>query len=179
MEVTVMLDACCTLNFSATNRAADLLNDLPYRFVIGTRARSEAQWLAAPGSEEREPVDLQPLIEQGLITEARLEHEEETVIFVQLAARMGDGEAEAAALAVYRSYVLATDDRKARRILSGAHPALRLTGTLELLREWQEITRPGNREMAALLRRISERATYRPGPLNPLRPWWAAILGDE
>ena len=178
MQETVILDACCTLNFSATNRAADLLTDLPYRFVIGTRARREAQWLVVPGSDEREPVDLQPLIDRGLLQEEQLEHEEETM-FAQWAARMGDGEAEAAALAVGRSYVLATDDRKARRMLSGAYAALRLTSTLELLREWQESARPGATEMAELLRRISERATYRPRRLDPLWPWWAAILGEE
>jgi hypothetical protein len=67
MDETVLLDACCTLNFSATNRAADLLRDLPYRFVVGARARGEDQWLAIPGAEEREPVDLQMLFEQGLL----------------------------------------------------------------------------------------------------------------
>jgi predicted nucleic acid-binding protein len=88
-------------------------------------------------------------------------------------ARLADGEAEAAALAAVRGYILATDDRKARRVATERCSTLRLTGTLELLREWQSTAGIVDAVIASALRRIAERATYRPRRTDPLWSWWA------
>src|SRR5438105_4019371 len=144
MGETIILDACCTPNFAAAGRTAEILRHLPYRFVLGPRARGEALWLAVPGSEEREVVDLQPLLDEGLLAEERLEQDPEAALFMAFSARLAAGEAEAAALAVHRGYVLGTDDRKARRIVAERHPATRLSSTLELLQEWQHLAAPSD-----------------------------------
>jgi predicted nucleic acid-binding protein len=177
MVETVILDACCTLNLSATGRAEEILRRLSYRCCVGQRARGEAQWLAIPGSDERELVDLQPLIDLGLLTQEQLCGSAEETLFVAFGVSLADGEAEAAALAVHRGYSLATDDRKARRVVTEKHPALRLTGTLELMREWQQTTAPAEAAVADALRRIADRATYRPRRSDPRYGWWAALTG--
>jgi hypothetical protein len=174
----VILDACCALNLSATGRIDGILRQLPYRFSIGCRARSEALWLAIPASEEREPVDLQPLNERGLLTDETLRGPVEETLFVQLSARLQDGEAEAAALAINRGYILATDDRKARRVVSEIHPRLRLSNTLQLVWEWQQAAGPSDAHVADALRRIAARATYRPRRSDPLFDWWMALAGE-
>ena len=178
MVDTIVLDACCTLNLAATGRAEEIFRELPHRFVVGRRARREAQWLAIPDSKEREPVDLEPLIQRGVLVEESLDEQEEG-LFVGFGARLADGEAEAAALAVSRGYVLATDDRKARRVVTERHPTARLTSTLELLKDWQVTARPSDGEVADLLQRISERATYRPRRADPLYGWWKSLFGEE
>jgi hypothetical protein len=175
---TVILDACCTLNLAATGRIEEILRRLPYQFCIGRRSRGEALWLKIPDTEEREPVNLQPLIDQALLSEEWLKTSEEEALFVAFGASLADGEAEAAALAVRRGYLLATDDRKARRTVTERHPTARLTSTLELLKEWQALARPLDAELRHALLRISERATYRPRQSDPLWTWWAALIDE-
>jgi predicted nucleic acid-binding protein len=154
----------------------EILDQLPYRFLVGGRAREKAQWLAVPDSEEREPVQLQPLIEAGLLVEERLQAGPEETLFVEFSAQLADGEAEAAALAVLRGYILATDDRKASRIVVERDAAVRLYSTLELLREWQQVSGASDADVADALKRISERATYRPRRTDPLFAWWSALF---
>jgi len=175
---TVILDACCTLNLSATSRIEVILRRLPYEFTVGSWGRREAQWLSVPDLEERESVDLEPLIRAGVLTEEELRDRAEEALFVELGLTLADGEAEAAALAISRGYVLATDDRKARRVVAERHPSARLTGTLELLHAWQSAAAPSEAEVADALRRISERATYRPRRTHPLYTWWSDLMGE-
>jgi hypothetical protein len=178
MVETVILDACCTLNLCATARAQEILRDLPQRFTVGPRARGEALWLAVPDSEEREPVDLEPLIRGGVLTEEALHGPEEEALFIEFGVSLADGEAEAAAIALSRGYTFATDDRKARRAVTERHPAVRLSATLGLLHEWQLEAQPSDSEMADALRRIAQRATYRPRRLGPLYEWWSRFTGE-
>src|SRR5438876_3331310 len=102
MGETVILDARCTLNLSASGRMAEIIGHLSYAFCIGKRAMGEAQWLAKPESEERERVDLQPLIAVGLLSEVLIDSPVEEALFVELSATLADGEAEAGALASHR-----------------------------------------------------------------------------
>jgi predicted nucleic acid-binding protein len=173
---TVILDACCTLNLAATGRMAQILERLPFRFCIGRRARGEAQWLRIPGEEERERVDLEPLLQLSLLVIEELQDAAEEALFVQFSEHIADGEAEAAALAILRSYVLATDDRKARRVVTAADRPVQLTGTLELIREWQDEAGIQETDMANVLRRIAERARYRPRRNHPLWDWWSRLM---
>jgi hypothetical protein len=79
---------------------------LPYRWHVGHRARAEAQWLWAPDGEARDQVDLDPLMQLGLLDELELELAQQKALFVEFSATLADGEAEAAALAVTRGFVL-------------------------------------------------------------------------
>jgi hypothetical protein len=172
MPDTVNLDACCTLCLCATGRIDDILHDLTYSFVTGRRARGESLYLEVPGLEERELVDLDSLFQQRLLREEELTEPAEVASFVRLAARLNDGEAEAGALAAHRGYILATDDRKARRIIVEEHPSVRLLSTPELLHGWQSAAAPTNTEMAAVLRNVRQRATFQPRRSDPLYGWW-------
>jgi hypothetical protein len=174
----VILDACCTLNLAATGRAEAILRQLPYRFVVGPRARGETLWLVVPDSDEREPVDLEPLIGAGALREEPLQGPEEEALFVEFSIQLADGEAEAAALSVNRGYTLATDDRKAQRVVREKEATVRLSGTLELLRKWQIIAGSSEAEVGDVLRRIAKRATYRPRRAHPLYEWWKNLVGE-
>src|SRR5262249_24890736 len=137
MEGLIILGACCVLNLAATGSFEEILRGLPYRFHVGSRARREVQWLRFPGLHERGRVDLTRLFERGLLLEESLQHPQEEAEYVELSQVLDDQEAEAAALAVTRSYALATDDRKVRRVVSERSGPLFLCTTLEIVRAWQ------------------------------------------
>jgi predicted nucleic acid-binding protein len=173
---TVILDACCTLNLAATGRMAEIVEQLPYLFCIGRRALGEALWLRIPGEEERERVDLQPLVQLRLLAVHNLQGPAEEALFVRFSGQIADAEAEAAALAILRGYVLATDDRKARRVATADSPLLRLTSTLELIQEWQDAAAIPAENVADILHRVADRARYRPRRNHPLWEWWSRLM---
>ena len=81
-------------------------------------------------------MDLTSLLEEGLIQLMRLEHPAEEISFIDLVANLDDGEAVTGALAFRRGWSVATDDRKARRVLGQLNPPVELVSTLELLKLW-------------------------------------------
>ena len=83
-------------------------------------------------------MDLSLWSDEDLIRVMRLESEEEERTFVDLAALMDDGEAVTGAIALHRGYAVATDDRKARRILAERPRSITLVSTLDLLKLWDE-----------------------------------------
>ena len=61
---------------------------------------------------------------------------DEYASFVEFASMVDDGEAEALAICASRHLVLATDDRKARRIALERDVPVRLTSTASMMRHW-------------------------------------------
>jgi len=95
-------------------------------------------------------------VERGLIRvlEPRSEEEEET--FVNLALQLDDGEAMTGALAIHRGAAVATDDKKAIRILEGWSPPVKIRRTSQLVKEWSEARSIPGRDVRRLLRRIGK-----------------------
>jgi predicted nucleic acid-binding protein len=102
--------------------------------------------------------------------------DDELGLLVEFAASLGDGEAASAAIAISRGYLLATDDRKARRVVQSAHPAVELLTTSQLLELWQRRSGLPPAEMAAILKNVTARATFAPPKNDPARTWWDATL---
>ena len=96
--------------------------------------------------------------------------------FVDLAASIDDGEAVTGALAFHRGCSLATDDRKARRVLGERFPTVPLLSTLELLELWAQDGPVSDVEMQAAMTSIRTGASYVPGPRDPLYAWWRNIM---
>ena len=172
----MILDACCSLNLYATGEMKSILELLPYRYVIGVRAHIESQWLQTDQPGERETVDLSLLFDSGLLEEQSMESPREMELFVALGAWMEEGEAEAAALVINRGFTLATDDRKARRVLADQYPTLRLLGTVDLLFDWQARARLSTQECREALQKVSIRASFVPPRADPRREWWLSLI---
>ena len=140
---SLLLDANCLLNLYATGRLREITVALPYQFWVADYVvEYEALFIWRPGPTDardvQEPVDLTPLLEESLIQRKCLEHPAEEATYVDLAALMDDGEAITGALAFHRGSSVATDDRKARRVLGQYAPSVQLVSTLELLNLWAE-----------------------------------------
>ena len=178
---SVLLDANCLLNLYATGHLRDIVAALPYQFCVADYVvEHEALLIWRPSSTDgrdvREPVDLTSLLEEGLIQLMCLEHPAEEISFIDLAANLDDGEAVTGALAFRRGWSVATDDRKARRVLGQLSPPVELVSTLELLKLWAEEVQVPSDELGAAMAEMQSSASYRPGARDPLYEWWRSIV---
>ena len=177
----ILLDASCLLNLYATGHLRDIAYALPGQFLVADFvAEREALFVwrrsAIDGEDVKEPVDLTSLTEEGLIQLMRLDKPEEEATFVALAAELDDGEAVTGALAFHRRCVVATDGRKARRVLGQRHPPVELVSTLEILKLWAEEARIPGGELSAALAEMQSSASYIPGVRHPLYDWWRSVV---
>lgn len=176
----ILLDACCLLNLYASRQIAAIVSDYPARFAITARVAAEAGYLRRGGTgddaDERGPLDLEPLLTTGLLTIWQIESRAEAASFIDFAAALDDGEAETCALAHHRAAIVATDDRKARRLCGQHDPPLTLRSTLDIVQGWATTNTIAPTSVAEALRDIRDRARFIPNRNDPLRPWWDETL---
>lgn len=172
----LLLDASCLLNLCATDRLLEIAAALPWQLaVVDYVMEQEVLYVRIIGAQEGTvPVDLSPLIDEGLLLVMRLETPSEEASFVELAAVLDDGEAVTGAIALNRGHLVAIDDRKARRVLGEKAPGMRLVSTLELMRQWSASVPV--QEVSHALRAMQHRASYVPGQWDPLHAWWRDMM---
>ncbi len=173
----LLLDASCLLNLYATGRLREIAEVLPYQLcVAGYVAEQEALFVRRAGTADAEevkiPVDLSPLYEEGLMQLMCLEDPSEEATYVNLAAHLDEGEAITGALAFHRGCSLATDDRKARRVLGQLNPPVRLVSTLQLMKLWKEEAAVPQDELTRAMADMQSGASFIPGSRDPLYQWW-------
>jgi hypothetical protein len=176
----LILDACCLINLFATGRIEEILTALPFRCAT-SRYVATREVLAVA----REPVEGGPLQREVLAPETveRFDHlavldlatEQEIFDFVRFAAELDDGEASVCALALARGGAVATDDRKALRVLGREAPPVPAIQTPELLYDWARLSKAPQAEVAEVLRAIKRRARFYPRRDAPRFAWWASF----
>ncbi len=178
---TVLLDACCVLNLYAGRCLRDLLRAGLRRHAVVERVVSKSLYVRSPptgateaqaGEEEREAVDLLPFFTEGLLSVLTIETEQEAAAFVGFATQLDDGEAMTCALARERGMAVATDDRKAQRVLQALAPPIPVLSTAALIKEWADSTGVEPDRLREILTAIRERAQFVPGRHDPLQTWW-------
>ena len=175
----LILDASCLLNLYATDRMLEIAAALPWQLAVADYVlEQEALYVRTIGAQEEQeetvPVDLSPLIDEGLLLVLRLETPSEEASFVELAAVLDDGEAVTGAIALTRGHLVAIDDRKAKRVLGEKARGMRLVSTLELMRQWSAFV-PAQ-EVREALRAMQHRARYVPGQRDSLHDWWRDMM---
>ena len=177
----LVLDASCLLNLYATGRLREIALATGARievadYVLEHEAIYTWQTDSTGAREEVVPVDLVPLVEEGLIEVVRLEHPDDQATFVSLAVLVDDGEAATGALALGRGCSVATDDRKARRVFNDLMPDVPLVSTLELMKLWDDESQIPLDELRAAMDAMRDSASYVPSSRDPLFEWWASIV---
>ncbi len=177
----LILDASCLLNLYATERFGDIAACLREQvgvadYVLEEEALFIRREASADGQDDQVPVDLSPFVSEGLVEVMRLESSNEETTFVAFAALIDDGEAMTAALALHRGGSVATDDRKARRVLAERAPTVPLISTLDLLSRWAEAMSVPLHELRTALERMRSGASYVPGPGDPSYRWWLEVM---
>lgn len=176
----VLLDACCVLNLFATGRVEEILRGIPLDFAAAERVVAEAMFVRRGGIEEdaneTEAVDLALVVSGGLVHTLSVDTEAEASSYVAFAAQLDDGEAMTCALAMHRDYTVATDDRKALRLLRSILPADRILTTPGLIKLWVDECSIPHMILRETLLNIRERARFLPGRHDPLKEWWESFL---
>ena len=169
-----ILDACVLINLLASGEAEGVLRAAARDSFICAAVEKEAVYLRSdyPNSP-LELVSLSPYVEAGLLAVCNVAGAVEMELYVDYAAELDDGEAMSLAIALSRDFILATDERKARRLfLEAARDQRRLASTSGLMRAWAEGNAvPAERLRSALLR-IESRARYQPPPADANHRWW-------
>jgi predicted nucleic acid-binding protein len=176
MASIIIQDACVLINLVASGRFREIATGCDLQFAVSSVVSQEALFLHNLDSGEREKIDLQPSIEQGIIKIFSVQSESERLRYIELAVSLDDGEAEAIAIAEGRQFALATDDRKARNVILRGGFKIELWSTCKLLQHWQKECAVQNDVLSNVLVSISQRARYRPKPGHPDSDWWMNLL---
>ena len=176
----VILDACGILNLYASGQFIQILTALSNEWYLPAAVEKESQQYRQPAPDDPEklivvPIDLIPAIDGGILSRCSCESEEETELYVQLAARIGDdGESMGLAIAKGRGWSVLTDDKKARKIATEL--GVDVLATTEVMKQWSEIVKPSAAELSAVLEAIERFANYTPGRNAVDFEWWVASI---
>lgn len=174
----IILDASCTINLSASDHMDGILEAIPSSVAVAAYVREQEALRinvrsGEGGTRVPQPIDLQPLIDRGLLIVVSPESEAENESYVNFAAMLGDdGEAITAAIALHRNWAIAIDDRSATNVIRREAPQLQLISTPELIKHWVDITAPADHVVRLTLEEIRLGGQYRPGRQHPLYEWW-------
>lgn len=172
---TIILDACVLINLLASEEAEDILRSTGKECRICVVVENESFYLRPddPQEDSFESVKLDSLIKSGVLSLCDVEGAQEATLYVDYASQLGDGEAMSLAIAESRGYILATDDRKARRIfLESVGDSGRLTSTSELVRNWADSQSVPPAKLKSVLLSIQHRANFFPPRKDPNFTWW-------
>ena len=158
----IILDACCVITLHTTGRMSEILTSLPKPVLVSNFVYEE----------EVLQFDLESLVVQGLLDVVSPESEEEFNEVINFSINLGDGESVTGALAIFRNYAIATDDRKAINVFSSMIPPIELISTLAMIKYWADHTNPSKEEIKAVLEDLRNGAPYEPKSNHPLYAWW-------
>ena len=174
----LIIDACVLLNLIATGIIDKSLTVIAQNSMVCVLVKSESLYLRKEADiNENESVDIDDLVNQGIIQICDCEDAEEQKLFVNLAASLDDGEAMSLAIALSRNWHLATDDKKARRIFSeNAQNNNLLVSTSDLIKEWAENEKIDDLAIKPILLKVERKASFRPPKSDINLQWWNDIL---
>ena len=169
-----ILDACVLINLLASGEIEGILRTAAQSSLICSVVEDESIYLRTDDPKlPLELIDLRSLIDSGLLMVCHVEGDDEAELYVDYASALDDGEAMSLAIALSREFLLATDERKARRLfLEAVSDPARLTSTSELVRRWAEDMAVSSDRVKAALLNIEKRARYQPPTKDVNYQWW-------
>lgn len=176
----VILDACCVINFYATGILSDLLAAISIQSVIVEYVRSkEALWIFdGPINDvqlSKQEIMLDPWVDSGQLNVTDIESELEARVFVNNALDLDDGEAMSAAIASCRNWAIATDEKKATRILTQDAPHVPVITTPDVIHHWANTSQMKGDQLSRVIQSVELRARYVPPKSHRLFEWWESI----
>lgn len=168
-----VIDACCLVNLCTAGDLGLMIEPMGLTWYLPTAVIEEALFtydLDEGGHPTARPIDLRSCIASGVIQVCSVRDAEEIKRYVRLASELDDGEAMALAIASYRGWMLATDDRKTIRFAESLR--VRVLTTPELIKRWADGKAAETDELRDVLRRIQLLASFTPRRSGPLYEWW-------
>ena len=176
----LLLDACCVINLYASFQMEPILSAIPIQVAISDYVKDQEALTILGGpdedvSKEVIPVEVQPMVDSGLIEVVILDIEGESETYVNLAADLDDGEAISGAIAIHRNWGIGTDEKKATNIFKRDAPQIQVISTPELVKHWADSDNPSSEEISKALNNIHWRARYIPNISHDLYSWWIQL----
>ena len=178
----VILNACCLRNIYASRCMVAILRALPIPTMIARLVYQEQPLRILRENQEGEglvveDIDLQPILNAGLLVMASLTSEAEEAKMVELAAVLReDGEATTAALALQRRWAFGVDGPATTALLRQHLPDVQIVSTPILIQQWVEYGQPPSRTLRGALQNIHQGTGYAPPVHHPLYSWWQEVL---
>lgn len=176
-----VLDASTLVNLLSGWDDLSELQCLGGNWHIGSKALHEVgfvQVLDDEGKVQRKSVAADEIIRAGGLRLIQSETPKESASFVEFAAQMDDGEAQALALALHRGCILVTDDRIALRVAAELPTPVQTIGTPELLLVWSRTSVHCEKRLAQVVKRVSTLGPFRLKKNSPHYAWWEAALSE-
>ncbi len=173
---SVAIDACCLLNLIA---AGNILHEnstkLGFSIFVPKIVAKESTYILEPDDDQsgqlvRQEVDMNRYVERQLLSYCDIEGSVEAELYVKFAVQLDDGEAACLAIAKSRSWIMATDDRIARRM--AMEQSVKVLGTPEIVRTWAECNCVSHGEIALAIGNIQRFAKYTPRANGLDADWW-------
>ncbi len=178
----VILNACCLINLYASRYLGSILEALPVPVMVAADVcehevlRVYSEGFGGEGLVP-ERIELQPLLDVGLLATASPSSDAELTSVVELAAvSEEDADAFTAALALHRRWAIGVDDPKAAALFRRKAPHLQLLSTPLFVKQWTERTDPSPETVRTVLRNIQRYAKYAIPPHHALYTWWRGYL---
>jgi len=172
----VLLDTCVLINLLASGECQDILRAINNQWLVCAAVEKESLYLRTNDAHNpMEAVTLAPLISMKLLQICNVESAEEARLYVNYATQLDDGEAMSVALARARGYILATDERKARRLFLEVSVQDRLMCTSQILKDWAEATTISRPRLKSALLQIVSRARFFPPAADSNLQWWSDL----
>jgi predicted nucleic acid-binding protein len=149
------------------------------KFHVSDQVAQEAKWILQPSDAdperlEKAGIDLTDHYASGVLATCKLESEQELLQFVTLAANLDDGEAACLSLAANRKWLLASDDRVARRI--AGELGVDVIGTPQIIKRWANQNKVTGTDLASTLQAIQKYARFVPHRTAQDFDWWMNSL---
>lgn len=173
---SLALDACCLINLVA---AGKILHGNPtkigFSFSVPRIVAKESIYILQPDDDQagqlvRKEVDMNQYVDRKSVSYCDIEGVYEAELYVRFAVQLDDGEAACLAIAKSRSWILATDDRVARRLAT--EQGVKVLGTPEIVRTWAESNSVSDSEISSVIGNIRRYAKYAPRANVPDAEWW-------
>ncbi|MDJ0600511.1 MAG: hypothetical protein QNJ37_16920 [Crocosphaera sp.] len=98
-------------------------------------------------------------------------------LFIDYVSILGDdGEAATGAIAINRSWSMATDDNAAINFFTQESPNLQILSTPDIIKYWSDQSHLSSKQVYPVINAISTKARYQPPKNHPLTGWWQTIL---
>ena len=170
-----IVDACCLINVYASGNPLGILRALAGGVFVPDLVKRESLFMRREDDQDRsvlvsQAIDLSAAIAAGVLRACAAETEQEADEFVRLASILDDGEAVCLALAKCRSWIVATDDRKALRV-ARAEGVATIT-TPEIVKRWADAGSTESPGITDVVRKIERYARFIPHKNAVLCRWW-------
>lgn len=172
----IVLDACCIINFAATGKFDNIIEAVPSQCVVATYVMKHEvlSFINIYGQEA--PISVNGLVQKGLMLEVGIDYADEkeaNYIVAFEADNLDSGEAESAAIAINRDWAIATDDKRAIKVIAQTSPKTHILTTPELIKHWVDKFDVNDDVVKQAIKSIRK---YTPPLTHPLVDWWKKYL---